>query len=57
MLNDDLSLDYDLGGLAVSASFILDMAVFIVLVSQVIITLYSLSEAYILHMCLGRIRI
>jgi hypothetical protein len=35
VLNDDLSLDYDSGGLAVSATFIIDVFVFCILFSQV----------------------
>jgi hypothetical protein len=35
VLNEDLALDYDIGGLAVSATFTINIAVFIVLVVQV----------------------
>jgi hypothetical protein len=35
VLNEDLALDYDIGGLAVSASFLVDVAVFAVIVIQV----------------------
>lgn len=35
VLNDDLSLDYDIGGLAVSATFLIDVFVFFVLMIQV----------------------
>jgi hypothetical protein len=35
VLNDDLSLDYDIGGLAVSATFLIDVFVFITLLAQV----------------------
>ena len=35
VLNDDLALDYDIGGLAVSLTFILNLAVFFVLVMQI----------------------
>lgn len=35
VLNDDLALDYDIGGLAVSLTFILNLAVFFVLCMQI----------------------
>lgn len=35
VLNDDLSLDYDIGGLAVSATFLINVFVFLILMSQV----------------------
>ncbi len=35
VLNDDLALDYDIGGLAVSLTFILNLAVFFVLIMQI----------------------
>ena len=35
MLNDDLALDYDIAGLAVSATFLLDIVVFGILINQV----------------------
>jgi hypothetical protein len=35
VLNDDLALDYDIGGLAVSLTFILDLLVFFVLCTQI----------------------
>ncbi len=35
VLNEDLSIDYDAGGLAVSATFLTDILVFIVLIGQV----------------------
>ena len=34
VLNDDLALDYDIGGLAVSATFVINVAVFLVLIVQ-----------------------
>jgi len=34
VLNDDLALDYDIGGLAVSATFIINLLVFFVLMTQ-----------------------
>lgn len=34
VLNDDLAIDYDLGGLAVSATFLINVVVFIVLIVQ-----------------------
>jgi hypothetical protein len=34
VLNDDLAIDYDIGGLAVSATFIINLLIFFVLVSQ-----------------------
>ena len=34
MLNDDLALDYDIGGLAVSATFVINVAVFLVVLYQ-----------------------
>lgn len=36
VLNDDLSLDYDIGGLAVSATFLINLMVFVILVVQII---------------------
>jgi hypothetical protein len=35
VLNDDLSLDYDIGGLAVSATFLIAITLFAALISQV----------------------
>jgi hypothetical protein len=35
VLNDDLALDYDIGGLAVSATFLINIMVFVVLLVQV----------------------
>lgn len=35
VLNDDLSLDYDMGGLAVSATFVITVLVFLILLVQV----------------------
>lgn len=35
VLNDDLSLDYDMGGLAVSATFVINVIVFFILIAQV----------------------
>jgi hypothetical protein len=35
VLNDDLSLDYDIGGLAVSATFLITLMLFGTLISQV----------------------
>lgn len=35
VLNDDLSLDYDAGGLAVSATFVITVLVFLILLAQV----------------------
>ncbi len=35
VLNEDLALDYDIGGLAVSATFLVDVLVFAVVVAQV----------------------
>lgn len=35
VLNEDLALDYDIGGLAVSATFLVDLIVFSVLAVQV----------------------
>ena len=35
VLNDDLSLDYDIGGLAVSATFMMNVFVFIILMTQI----------------------
>lgn len=35
VLNDDLSLDYDIGGLAVSATFLINVLVFLILLVQV----------------------
>ena len=35
VLNDDLALDYDIGGLAVSATFLINVMVFVVLLVQV----------------------
>lgn len=37
VLNEDLSLDYDIGGLAVSATFLMGLAVFFILLNQVIL--------------------
>jgi len=34
VLNDDLALDYDIGGLAVSATFLINVAVFLVVLYQ-----------------------
>ena len=34
VLNDDLAIDYDLGGLAVSATFLINIVVFFVLIAQ-----------------------
>ncbi len=36
VLNDDLSLDYDIGGLAVSVTFLINLLLFVTLTSQVI---------------------
>eukprot|EP01038_Epipyxis_sp_PR26KG_P008880 gene8880-11977_t len=36
VLNDDLSLDYDMGGLAVSATFLIGLVVFFILMTQFI---------------------
>lgn len=35
VLNEDLALDYDIGGLGVSATFVITLAVFFVLMQQV----------------------
>lgn len=35
VLNDDLSLDYDIGGVAVSATFLMDCFIFMILIIQV----------------------
>lgn len=35
MLNEDLALDYDIGGLAVSATFLIDVLTFSVIIIQV----------------------
>jgi hypothetical protein len=40
VLNDDLSLDYDIGGLAVSATFLIDVLVFFILMAQVLLNFY-----------------
>lgn len=40
VLNDDLSLDYDIGGIAVSATFIMNCFLFMILIIQVKLTLY-----------------
>ena len=42
MLNDDLSLDYDIGGLAVSATFLIALLLFGALITQVLLR-YSLQ--------------
>lgn len=36
VLNEDLCLDYDIGGLAVSATFLITVGVFCILASQVL---------------------
>ena len=35
VLNDDLALDYDIGGLAVSATFVINSVVFVTVCIQV----------------------
>ena len=45
VLNEDLSIDYDTGGLAVSATFLTDIFVFIILLGQVRAALGN-SEAF-----------
>lgn len=35
VLNDDLSLDYDMGGLAVSATFLINVVLFVTFIVQV----------------------
>jgi hypothetical protein len=43
VLNEDLCLDYDIGGLAVSATFLITVAVFCILASQVRSFIYHIT--------------
>ena len=50
-MNEDLSLDYDIGGLAVSASFLLDLTVFMILLTKVEHCTASYCICHILPVC------
>jgi len=56
VLNEDLALDYDIGGLAVSATFLIDVTVFSVLVVQLwregFLALLDSPGSYCAYMCL-----
>jgi hypothetical protein len=59
VLNDDLSLDYDIGGVAVSATFLMDCFIFMILMIQVINSVLFLLvfSLYILYRCIEKVDI